>query len=1264
MQVVTWKKEMSFLSQHGQFLRHVTSIFKHYERMKIFYRSQYVEPRGIDHADEHLLERDCIRSSVLQVSRFGAEDHTLLKDSVYPQRDRESLSTGFERAFHISSFVYKGRTDLQYDLGANPLADIWNFLRESYNKILGPEEKGSSELDLKYSADLIRDPTHDLSIFWFQVYRNFTRGCTDLNKFHVMSWLATLAYSDAFRMAILQMLSAVYTLPSEDFPDMPAVSSLDLSRGYELLVPGIRHRVEQAAYRFDQCPESKLPRQTDEGSQDFVNRKQSSHRKNRTRMVDKCVEFLRSQWPCEMPTIPPREEGLKIKTYIDVNKATRQIREIFHFWNSNRLFRNALKQVCDVLKRQSVVQISIPSILAVNPEYNLQHRPGFMSIKDIFTIPAPSIGSSLSTSRSISLLSRVGEAGEAEAEPIQLLDKLIKDIHAGSASEYGSLYLNRLGESLTSLHGKSIKWSIGAEKTEQERLLQDFLEFCQKRVDEAYQVMVACVSPSVTTRQVRLENFSHVHSLVLAAGQWPRITPTFFLEQLAQQKWCQLTEEWKECILAYGVALTELHRAVRLRGFAGKKDDLIRELQNPGHQNWDPQQYPESLLLEVENGIMIRENQQQIVTEIVDQSMGTNKVMQLNMGEGKSSVIVPILASALAKPTCLVRIIVAKPQSRQMLHILTSKLGGLINRRVYHLPFFRGICPSESDAIEIGKVCHECMESGGVLLLQPEQLLSFELMCSESLIGGKKLLGQELLKTQHFFDESTRDIVDESDENFSTKFELVYAMGTQTSIELSPNRWFFMQKMLSLVREVCTDLKSSYPLSIEVNQHCLGSFPRTRLLRPDAQIELIRRLAQKICDAGMENLPVYRQSKEIRQAILNFIIDRMPDERCLSLIQDDRELFTGTTRSLLLLLRGLLAGGVLAFALYKRWRVSYGLDPQRDPPTKLAVPYRGKDNPTARSEFSDPDIVIMLTCLSYYYEGLSDEDLYNAFNHVIKSDQAAIEYQLWVEDAPALDHQFRQLEGVSLQDRSYCVEHIFPALRYSKGAIDYFLGHIVFSKEMKEFPSKLSASGWDIGRIKNYPTSGFSGTNDSRDTLPLSVEQLDLPEQKHTNALVLGYLLQAENSVAVVHSSETDITDVCSVLKMVTNMVPTTQVILDVGAQILESNQEVAEQWLKLLPENRCQAIVFIDDGDELVVLDRKGKVEPLLISPFAKQIENCHIYLDESHTRGIDIRLPQYYRAAVTLGANLTKDKLVQGKQFLTISTCNSSRNKLTGSF
>jgi hypothetical protein len=106
-------------------------------------------------------------------------------------------------------------------------------------------------------------------------------------------------------------------------------------------------------------------------------------------------------------------------------------------------------------------------------------------------------------------------------------------------------------------------------------------------------------------------------------------------------------------------------------------------------------------------------------------------------------------------------------------------------------------------------------------------------------------------------------------------------------------------------------------------------------------------------------------------------------------------------------------------------------------------------------------------------------------------------------------------------------------------------------------------------------------------------------------------------------------------------------VILDVGAQILElSNLEVAREWLKIMPDHdRTQAVVFFNDSDELSVLDHKGHIEPLQTSSFAKQLDVCLVFLDEAHTRGTDLRLPEYYRAAVTLGANLTKDRLVQGK-------------------
>lgn len=149
--------------------------------------------------------------------------------------------------------------------------------------------------------------------------------------------------------------------------------------------------------------------------------------------------------------------------------------------------------------------------------------------------------------------------------------------------------------------------------------------------------------------------------------------------------------------------------------------------------------------------------------------------------------------------------------------------------------------------------------------------------------------------------------------------------------------------------------------------------------------------------------------------------------------------FFNHVKPMLLLLRGLIAGGLLAFAFgQKRWRVNYGLTPTRVPPTRMAVPYTAKDNPSARSEFSHPDVVIVLTSLSYYYSGLEDEDLFVALGHLLRSDQADAEFQMWVQDAPSTPLAFTTLRGINLKDRHQCQSAVWPHLRHAKAAIDYF----------------------------------------------------------------------------------------------------------------------------------------------------------------------------------------------------------------------------------
>lgn len=601
-----------------------------------------------------------------------------------------------------------------------------------------------------------------------------------------------------------------------------------------------------------------------------------------------------------------------------------------------------------------------------------------------------------------------------------------------------------------------------------------------------------------------------------------------------------------------------------------------------------------------------------------------------------------MVAAALTDSQYLVRIVVAKPQNSQMLQMLISKLGGLLNRRVFHMPFNRALKLSAADAEKVYDLCQRCVRVQGVLLIQPEAILSLKLMGIEACHAGSDA-SRPLLKIQQLFDEGSRTLIDESDENFDVKLEVVYTMGCQASVELAPYRWLVIQQILSLVGRYAPDIKLQLPQSIEIQSGAYGMFPRIRILRKDAADKLVELLAKHVVEHGLNGLPTRHEPPTLQRAIVVYIAQQDLSSNEIQAVEGSN-CWTESIKNVVWLIRGIFAGGLLRFALYsKRYRVNYGLDSSRSPPTELAVPYKFKDGPSQRSEFSHPDVIIILTSLAHYYSGISDENLFDLFNLLLKSDQATMEYDEWVATAsPDLPLAFRSLSGVNLKDRTLCRESLFPFLRYSKSCVDYFLSRLVFPKQLRQFTYKISASGWDISAARTC--TGFSGTSDSRFLLPLAVRHLDLPDQCHTNALVLGNLIKDCSTVELLPARASGKTDASHLLSTIAALVPEIRVVIDSGAQILEQNNfQVAQTWLQQTDHDRIQAAVFFNN-EELSILDRTGRVEAFQTSPWARQMNLCVVYLDEAHTRGIDLKLPRHYRAALTLGAGLTKDKLVQG--------------------
>ena len=342
------------------------------------------------------------------------------------------------------------------------------------------------------------------------------------------------------------------------------------------------------------------------------------------------------------------------------------------------------------------------------------------------------------------------------------------------------------------------------------------------------------------------------------------------------------------------------------------------------------------------------------------------------------------------------------------------------------------------------------------------------------------------LSLQKWIHARARDILDESDEILHSRFQLIYTIGLEQHMDGYPDRWTITQQVLKLVKKHIYSISRHAPESIEYERGPSGSFPHVRIVRAS---EVVRHLISLIIEDVMAGQVYHFQfqhlSSPIRDAIRSFLSDedvlQVPDTakrveeyaKC----SHQSHLWNG-----LLLLRGLLASNILVFALTeRRWRVDYGLLSQPElsgsessTPTTLAVPYRAKDVPAPNTHFSHPDITIILACLSYYYAGLTEEQLRTSFEILLDHDDPSTEYALWVEeyDCDSVPDSLRRLSEINHRSSEQWGKVIFPLFARNQATIDFYLSRVVFPKEAKEFTSKLTGSSWDLGEKREKITTG------------------------------------------------------------------------------------------------------------------------------------------------------------------------------------------------
>jgi hypothetical protein len=309
-----------------------------------------------------------------------------------------------------------------------------------------------------------------------------------------------------------------------------------------------------------------------------------------------------------------------------------------------------------------------------------------------------------------------------------------------------------------------------------------------------------------------------------------------------------------------------------------------------------------------------------------------------------------------------------------MFQLLVSRLSGLADRPIFYVPISRRLSTDWKTLSGLVKTIdglyRQCVAQGGVLVVQPEHILSLKLMHidillklqRERLVAGEvgvtrgqaarplsrndfamehddSWISLELGILQGWLTKVSRDVIDESDEILHPRYQLVYATGEQIPVDDHPNRWTTIQHVFGLLQTHAVKLQASFPKMLEIDM-TLGGFPIIRILDP----AIFRQIAILIIDDALKglipNLTLDSLPLPIRAAARRFMTQTEVSDVDHTLIHSycaGTTLFNG-----ILLFRGLLMDGegIISYVLReRRWRVDYGLDPSR---TVLAVPYRAK----------------------------------------------------------------------------------------------------------------------------------------------------------------------------------------------------------------------------------------------------------------------------------------------------------------------------------
>jgi hypothetical protein len=274
-------------------------------------------------------------------------------------------------------------------------------------------------------------------------------------------------------------------------------------------------------------------------------------------------------------------------------------------------------------------------------------------------------------------------------------------------------------------------------------------------------------------------------------------------------------------------------------------------------RTWGTEDHPYWIVFEVIHQLQIRPVQYDIAKTLIDglECNESGPFAQLNMGEGKTRVILPMLVLHWMNknPALLVRLNFLDSLIDEAFEYLHQYLcANALQCKLFRLPFHRNI-ELTSERLKFMELSLSECQGSGALITAPEHRASFYLKGHEIRIAEESVLLDCWNRVAQI---ECIDMLDECDQILWFRRQVIYACGSHRSLPEGSSRWTTVQALLSAMKEKrileSKDLLAGARIAdLQPNRGAEGDegFPKIRLIPGEDFDKIEGRLLDNLVDS-------------------------------------------------------------------------------------------------------------------------------------------------------------------------------------------------------------------------------------------------------------------------------------------------------------------------------------------------------------------------------------------------------------------------------